>query len=239
MVTVQAGGGAGEVRYLPPLTTPHTSLQVGAGGGEILLAGHPVVLDQLVTRPGEGVEVGAGYSTGELGQLVLPVSLTQTHYTAPPRVRLEVPGQQITVTILPLVSSPATARSGILSALTANLLTHYQSVLCILLAAGLAVLVTRAHLRSAPAPVLPAPTLPTPASPDKQGDKAGEAGSPYLWTVDNNPIYGSPIYRLAGIIGIYLFKDNFSIFSPTFVTMLRFRRSPQSQPRNLAQFSYN
>ena len=95
------------------------------------------------------------------------------------------------------MSSPATARSGILSALTANLLAHYQSVLCILLAAGLAVLVTRAQLRSAPAPALP-----TPASPDKQGDKPGEAGSPYLWTVDNNPIYGSPIYRLAAMVGI-------------------------------------
>ena len=132
-------------------------------------------------------------------ELHLPVSLAAPHYSAPPCVTVSVPvtGQTVTVTVLPLIScGPPT---GLLSALAANMVKYYQTVICIIVASLLAVYVTKTQLsrpggatKSAPAPAAaPAP----PASPEAVADSSQNASSPYLWTVDNNPIYGSPIYR--------------------------------------------
>ena len=78
---------------------------------------------------------------------------------------------------------------------------YYQTVICIIVASLLAVYVTKTQLsrpggapKSAPAPA-PAAAPAAPASPEAVADSSQNASSPYLWTVDNNPIYGSPIYR--------------------------------------------
>jgi len=99
-----------------------------------------------------------------------------------------------------------------MSALMGDLLVYYQSVLSIIVAIVLAVYITKKLLIKPPSPKpAPPPAAAAVASPAKQPEPTQEAGSPYLWTVDNSPIYGSPI----------------------------FRRSPPTQPRNLAQYSYN
>ena len=108
-------------------------------------------------------------------------------------------GQTLTVTVLPLISScgPTT---GFLSAVASNLLRYYQTVLSIIVCSLLAGYITKTQLaRSASKPPVSAPVPATPTaakhSPEKVGDSSQNASSPYLWTVDNNPIYGSPIYR--------------------------------------------
>jgi len=200
--------------YLPAIAVSQTSLEVGEAGAVIKVSGHPAVLDLLQTRHTEGLQLGSAWVEGE--ELHLPVSLTAPHYSVPPSVSISVPatGQTVTVTILPLISACGQT-TGFLSAVAANLLKYYQTVLCIIVSSLLAGYITRTQLaRAASKPPVPAPVPATPTaakhSPEKVGDSSQNASSPYLWTVDNNPIYGSPIYR----------------------------RSPPSQPRNLAQYSY-
>ena len=174
-----------------------TSLEVGETGSVIRVSGHPAVLDLLQTRHSEGLELGSAWVEGD--ELHLPVSLAAPHYSAPPCVTVSVPvtGQTVTVTVLPLIScGPPT---GFLSALAANMVKYYQTVICIIVASLLAVYVTKTQLsrpggapKSTPAPAA-APAAP--ASPEAVADSSQNASSPYLWTVDNNPIYGSPIYR--------------------------------------------
>ena len=187
--------------YLPPLSLAQTSLEVGEAGAVIRVSGHPAVLDLLQTRHSEGLQLGSAWVEGE-EELHLPVSLTAPHYSAPPSVTISVPatGQVLTVTLLPLISSCGLQTTGFLSALAANLVSYYQTVLCIILSSLLAGYITKTQLaRSAskppPAPVPATPTAAAKQSPEKVGDSSQNASSPYLWTVDNNPIYGSPIYR--------------------------------------------
>jgi len=198
------------IKYLPPITVHHTSLEVGIAGGVVRVAGHSTVLDILDTRHSEGLLLGTPWL--EEGELHIPVSLAAHHYHSHPTVTVSVPqtGQTVTITILPMVSS-CKAPTGFMSAIVGDLMVYYQSVLSIIVAIVLAVYITKTFLGKAPSPK-PAPA-PAPAqSPAKtSGEQTQEASSPYLWTVDNSPIYGSPI----------------------------FRRSPPTQPRNMAQYSYN
>jgi len=197
--------------YLPAVSVTHTSVEVGVEGGVIRVGGHSAVLDLLETRHSEGLLLGSPWL--EEGELHIPVSLSAAHYPSHPTVTVSVPstGQAVTVTVLPLVSS-CRAPTGFMSALVSDLLVYYQSVLSIIVAIVLAVYITRTLLNKPPSPKpAPLPAQVTSPPPTKQPEQTQEAGSPYLWTVDNSPIYGSPI----------------------------FRRSPPSQPRNLAQYSYN
>eukprot|EP00090_Calanus_glacialis_P028973 TRINITY_DN4645_c0_g1_i5.p1 TRINITY_DN4645_c0_g1~~TRINITY_DN4645_c0_g1_i5.p1 ORF type:complete len:1790 (-),score=673.65 TRINITY_DN4645_c0_g1_i5:326-5671(-) len=202
-------GVVNSVKYLPAITVHHTRLEVGVAGGVIRVAGHSAVLDLLDTRHSEGIVLGSPWL--EEGELHLPVTLSAAHYHSHPTVTVSVPqtGQAVTITILPMISS-CKAPTGFMSAIVGDLLVYYQSVLSIIVAIVLAVYITKTFLTKPPKPT-PAPA-PAPAqSPVKQAEQTQEAGSPYLWTVDNSPIYGSPI----------------------------FRRSPPTQPRNMAQYSYN
>ena len=62
---------------------------------------------------------------------------------------------------------------------------HYQSVLSCLVMGALCFYLFRSGSRPPPPPA-PAPAQPVDAPPSP---------TPYLWTQDNSPIYGSPIYR--------------------------------------------
>jgi len=202
-------GVVSSVKYLPAITVHNTGLEVGVAGGVIRIAGHSAVLDLLETKHSEGIVLGSPWL--EEGELHIPVTLSAAHYHSHPTVTVSVPqtGQAVTVTILPMISS-CKAPTGFMSAIVGDLLVYYQSVLSIIVAIVLAVYITKTFLTKPPKPT-PAPA-PAPAqSPAKQAEQTQEAGSPYLWTVDNSPIYGSPI----------------------------FRRSPPTQPRNMAQYSYN
>jgi len=209
-VSLAVFGVSHNIKYLPSITVHHTSLEVGVAGGVVRVAGHSTVLDMLDTRHSEGLMLGTPWM--EEGELHIPVSLAAHHCHSHPTVTVSVPqtGQTVSVTILPMVSS-CKAPTGFMSAILGDLMVYYQSVLSIIVAIVLAVYITKTFLvkppSSKPAPA-PAPTQ----SPAKTGEEqTQEAKSPYLWTVDNSPIYGSPI----------------------------FRRSPPTQPRNMAQYSYN
>merc|ERR1719342_1522037 len=175
------------------------------------------VLDMLETRHSEGLELGSPWLEAE-GELHIPVYLSLSQYTSSPSVSVSVPatGQSVSVSIIPLVSSCKT-NTGFISAMFGELLAYYQTVICIILVSVITAYVTKSQFsktqgssKLAPVPA-PAPAAQA-TSPNKQdGDTSQNAASPYLWTVDNSPIYGSPIYR----------------------------RSPPTQPRNLAQYSYN
>ena len=186
--------------YLPPLSVAQTSLEVGEAGAVIRVSGHPTVLDLLQTRHSEGLQLGSAWVEGE--ELHLPVSLTAPHYPAPPSVTLSVPatGQSLTVSLLPLISPCGLQTPGFLSALAGNLVSYYQTVLSIIAAALLAGYLTKTQLARQVSPDVSAPVPASPPStaklsPEKTGDSSQNPSSPYLWTVDNNPIYGSPIYR--------------------------------------------
>ena len=161
-----------------------------AEGGAITVTGHSAVLDLLATSHSEGVELGAAWLEAE-GELHLPVHLTAPHYAASPSVTVSVPatGQSVTVTVVPLISS-CRNNTGFLTAVVGELVTYYQTVICIVLVSVLTAYVTRTQLsKTAP---------PAPSSPSRGGETADStqnATSPYLWTQDNSPIYGSPIYR--------------------------------------------
>ena len=192
-------GTSHSLRFLPAISVSQTSLEVGETGSVIRVSGDPAVLDLLQTRHSEGLQLGTAWLEGE--ELHLPVSLTANHYAGHPTVTLSVPasGQSITVTVLPTISSTCGPPTGFLSALAANLIKYYQTVISIVLAALLAVYITKTQLSKTSLASKPAPsstTAPTaPQSPEKVGDTSQNASSPYLWTVDPNPIYGSPIYR--------------------------------------------
>ena len=177
-----------------------TSLEVGEAGAVIRVSGHPTVLDLLQTRHSEGLQLGSAWVEGE--ELHLPVSLPAPHSPAPPSVTLSVPatGQSLTVSLLPLISPCGLQTPGFLSALAANLVSYYQTVLSIIAAALLAGYLTKTQLARQVSPAVAAPVPASPPStaklsPEKTGDSSQNPSSPYLWTVDNNPIYGSPIYR--------------------------------------------
>ena len=193
-ITLRVLSTSHTLQYLPAISVSQTSLEVGETGGVVRVSGHPAVLDLLQTRHTEGLEVGRAWVEGE--ELSLPVSLTAQHYSAPPAVTVSVPatGQSVSVTILPLRTS-CSPPTGFLSALAANLIKYYQTVLCIILASLLAGYITKTQLNLPPPLTKPAPPPTVPGSPDKAGDTSQSPSSPYLWTVDNNPIYGSPIYR--------------------------------------------
>ena len=162
-----------------------------AEGGAITVTGHSAVLDLLATSHSEGVELGAAWLEAE-GELHLPVHLS-------PSVTVSVPatGQSVTVTVVPLISS-CRNNTGFLTAVVGELVTYYQTVICIVLVSVLTAYVTRTQLsKTAPPAPTPAPA-PAPSSPSRGGETADStqnATSPYLWTQDNSPIYGSPIYR--------------------------------------------
>ena len=197
-LTLTVLGTAATLRYLPPIDVAARSVQVGAGGGAITVTGHSAVLDLLATSHSEGVELGAAWLEAE-GELHLPVHLTAPHYAASPSVTVSVPatGQSVTVTVVPLISS-CRNNTGFLTAVVGELVTYYQTVICIVLVSVLTAYVTRTQL-SKTAPPAPAPApAPAPSSPSRGGETADStqnATSPYLWTQDNSPIYGSPIYR--------------------------------------------
>jgi len=205
------------LRYLPAFSVPQTSVELGVDGGVIGVTGHSSVLDMLETRHSEGLELGSPWLEAE-GELHIPVYLSLSQYTSSPSVSVSVPatGQSVSVSIIPLVSSCKT-NTGFISAMFGELLAYYQTVICIILVSVITAYVTKSQFsktqgssKLAPVPA-PAPAAQA-TSPNKQdGDTSQNAASPYLWTVDNSPIYGSPIYR----------------------------RSPPTQPRNLAQYSYN
>merc|ERR1712150_75256 len=184
-------------------------------GGVVRVQGHSAVLDKIQTRVSDGLELGTAWIESE-GELQLPVSLLLASYSAPVSLTITVPatGQIVTVTILPLISSCKNS-TGFLSALVGGAMFYWQTLIFTATFGALCIWVTK-KLAAKAKPVAPAPA-PAPAlsSPTKTGDSADNTGtnatSPYLWTVDNSPIYGSPI----------------------------FRRSPPTQPRNLAQYSYN
>ena len=206
----------GTLRYLPPLSVHQSSLEVGVAGGVVRVTGHSSVLDMLQTRHSDGLELGSAWLESE-GELMIPVSLTLTHYASNPTVTITVPAtrQSINVSILPLVSSCKT-NTGFLSAMLGELITYYQTVLCIIIVSIITAYVTKTQFSSktgaAPASSkpAPAPVSKAPESPSKTGagDTSQNAASPYLWTVDNSPIYGSPIYRyIIDSIFIRIFKN--------------------------------
>ena len=226
MVSLQVYGVTHLLPYLPAIAVHHTTLEVGVGGAVVRVQGHSTVLDMLDTRHSEGLVLGTPWL--EEGELHIPVSLAASHYHSHPTVTVSVPktGQTVTVTILPMVSS-CRAPTGFMSAIVGDLMLYYQSVLSIIVAIVLAVYITKTFLTKPPSPKpAPAPVQ----SPAKTGEEAQEGASPtspYLWTVDNSPIYGSPIFRC--------------VYLPTYVpiTHFLFRRSTPTQPRNMAQYSYN
>ena len=194
-ITLKVFGAEKTIQYLPSIAVHHTNLEVGVEGGVVRVAGHSHVLDLLVTKHSEGVSLGSPWLNE--GELHIPVSLTSHHYHSHPTVTVSVPptGQSLTVNILPLVNS-CKAPTGFMSAIIGDLLMYYQSVLSIIVAIVLAVYLTQSFLSK------PAASNPTPSpakSPPKQAEQnqepAAAPGSPYLWTVDNSPIYGSPIFR--------------------------------------------
>ena len=173
-ITLTVLGTSHSLRYLPAISLAKTSLEVGEMGSVIKVSGHPAVLDLLQTRHSEGLELGSAWVEGD--ELHLPVSLAAPHYSAPPCVTVSVPvtGQTVTVTVLPLIScGPPT---GFLSALAANMVKYYQTVICIIVASLLAVYVTKTQLsrpggapKSPPAPA-PASAPAAPASPEAVAD---------------------------------------------------------------------
>ena len=194
-ITLKVFGAEKTIQYLPSIAVHHTNLEVGVKGGVVRVAGHSHVLDLLVTKHSEGVSLGSPWLNE--GELHIPVTLTSHHYHFHPTVTVSVPptGQSLTVNILPLVNS-CKAPTGFMSAIIGDLLMYYQSVLSIIVAIVLAVYLTQSFLSK------PAASNPTPSpakSPPKQAEQnqepAAAPGSPYLWTVDNSPIYGSPIFR--------------------------------------------
>ena len=187
------------LRYLPPVSVVERSVEVGVEGGKIRVSGHSEVLDMLVTRHSEGVELGSAWLDSD-GDLVIPVSLTQTHYVSAPSVTVSVPAtdQTLTINILPLVTT-CRSNTGFLSAVLGELITYYQTVLCIITVAILTFYFTKSQIITKPASApktVPAPASPSaPASKTSESGQASSASSPYLWTVDNSPVYGSPVYR--------------------------------------------
>ena len=195
-------GSVETLRYLPPITVPQTSLEVGAEGGVVRVTGHSSVLDMIQTRLSDGLELGSAWMEAD-GELQLPVSLSLATYSAPASLTITVPatGQTVTVTILPLISSCKNT-TGFLSALVGGAMFYWQTliftaafgVLCIWATGKLAAKAKS----SVPAPA-PAPAPSSPSKTGPAGDTADNTGtnatSPYLWTVDNSPIYGSPIFR--------------------------------------------
>ena len=197
-VTLSVLGNTQSLRYLPPVSVSHHNVEVGVDGGVIKVSGHNEVLDMLDTRHSDGLELGSAW-LGQDGDLHIPVSLTQTHYSSVPTVTISVPasGQSLTINILPLLSS-CNANTGFLSAVFGELLHYYQTVLCIILVSIITFYVTKTQFKPGPSKPMAVPPPPAPASPSKQtanNDTSQNATSPYLWTVDNSPIYGSPIYR--------------------------------------------
>ena len=65
---------------------------------------------------------------------------------------------------------------------------HYQTVLTCLVLVALSIYLLRPGTKPPPAPA------PPPAKP-ADSPSASPSPQPYLWTQDNSPIYGSPIYR--------------------------------------------
>jgi len=180
-------------------------VEVGPSGAVIKVSGDSEVLAMLSTK-GEGVSLDSGWL--EESQLLIPV-----HLLAPiPRdawvlVENTRTGEEVRVGVQPTFQGSPNSR-GFISALVDILLAYYQTVLTLLVATACLHFFLRQPASTKPPPP-PAPA----ASPAKTGAAGGdEAGSPtpYLWTVDNSPIYGSPLMR---------------------------RTSPQA--RNLSQYSYS
>jgi len=206
-VTEVKGGriGGGDISYLPPFSVSSNVVEVGPSGAVIKVSGDSEVLAMLSTK-GEGVSLDSGWL--EESQLLIPV-----HLLAPiPRdawvlVENTRTGEEVRVGVQPTFQGSPNSR-GFISALVDILLAYYQTVLTLLVATACLLFFLRQPASTKPPPP-PAPA----ASPAKTGAAGGdEAGSPtpYLWTVDNSPIYGSPLMR---------------------------RTSPQA--RNLSQYSYS
>ena len=194
-------GSVATLLLLPPIIVPQTSLEVGAEGGVVRVQGHASVLDMIQTRVSDGLELGSAWMESE-GELQLPVSLSLASYSAPVSLTITVPatGQTVTVTILPLISSCKNS-TGFLSALVGGAMFYWQTLIFTATFGALCIWATKklaAKAKSVAPVAAPAP-VPAPSSPSKTGDNADNTGtnptSPYLWTVDNSPIYGSPIFR--------------------------------------------
>ena len=167
-------------------------------GSLLRISGHPAVLSSLTTRATEGLSLSAAYPSSSSPEpaLALPVSLSSLP-SSPMSVTVShaATGQTVTVPVAPVLSRtcPGDTR-GLLAALLYDLAVHYQTVLTVLVACGICIYLSKQMLAgraappsvAAPAKVAAAPPA-TPAQP--------EAEKPYLWTVDQSPIYGSPIFR--------------------------------------------
>ena len=196
------------LRYLPPITVPQTSVELGAEGGVVRVTGHSSVLDMIQTRVSDGLDLGSAWLEAE-GELQLPVSLSLPYYSSPPSLTITVPatGQTVTVSVLPLISSCKNS-TGFLSALVGGAMYYWQTLIFTATCGVLCVWATsKLAVKAKPNVTAPTPAPPpVPSSPSKAGDSADTTGnnaaSPYLWTVDNSPIYGSPIFRYIYYIGL-------------------------------------
>merc|ERR550534_213934 len=103
-------------------------------------------------------------------------------------------GEEVRVGVQPTFQGTPSSR-GFLSALFDTLMAYYQTVLTLVVASACLFYVLRQPISASSKPPLPAPApAVSPAKPDMKGDEP-TSPTPYLWTMDNSPIYGSPLMR--------------------------------------------
>jgi len=194
-----AVGTLGHIEYVPPFSVSSPVLEVGPGGSHLRVSGHRDVLTGLTTRS-EGVHLSSWWL--EDNQLILPVSLVSPiQHESWVQIQNPSTGDMTKVTILPVIDPSYSQESSFLGVDTGFLYT-----ITIGIAIG-CILITK----FIPKPSSPPPP-PSKDSPSRSEPSAAPTSpQPYLWSVDNSPIYGSPLVQ----------------------------RSPPANARNLTTYSYS
>merc|ERR1719354_578795 len=205
-VTVETSQGAvlpaAQIEYVPPFSVSSPVLEVGPGGAQLRVSGHRDVLTGLTTR-GEGVNLASWWL--EDSQLVLPVSLVSPIQQEPwVQVKNPSTGDVVKVAVLPVLDSTYTHKATIIRL---DMRFLYTIIIGVVLGC---LLFTKFIPKPASPPPAPATSSPSRSEPPAAASPAASP-QPYLWSVDNSPIYGSPLVK----------------------------RSPPANARNLTTYSYS